>query len=179
MRSLKTIKRLVFSLALLLSYDYAVAHNNVVVIPLGGDEAKTPDRKPSTPVANPVTGRSDYTVGLLTAVDRTTQLEWQRSDSGTTMGWDFAYSYCAGLVLDGHDDWRLPNIYELLSIVDFGAVRAPAIETAVFSSAITFGLYWSSVVSAHSLNTIFTVVFNDGAIFTISRTSGAYVRCVR
>lgn len=156
---------------------FAYAHNKVVVVPLGAEEA--PERKPSTPISKVSPNFSDYTVGVLTAVDKITLLEWQRGDSGTTMGWDFAYAHCASLQLDGHDDWRLPNVNELLSIVDFGVVAAPAIETTVFSNTITSGLYWSSTIRANSLNTIFTVVFNDGAIFPVSRSSGQYVRCVR
>jgi hypothetical protein len=50
-------------------------------------------------------------------------------DSGTSqagdgkLDWAGALAFCEGLVLAGHDDWRLPNAKELQSIVDY--TRSP------------------------------------------------------
>ncbi|NLN61955.1 MAG: DUF1566 domain-containing protein [Myxococcales bacterium] len=55
-------------------------------------------------------------VGPLTWVDETTGLEWEVSppddgDSRTSL------SRCNNLVLDGHQDWRVPNLIELRSLI--------------------------------------------------------------
>jgi PKD repeat protein len=53
-----------------------------------------------------------------TVTDHNTGLIWQRSNS-TAMLWTSAASYCDSLVLGGQSDWRLPNIKELYSLIDF------------------------------------------------------------
>jgi hypothetical protein len=51
-------------------------------------------------------------------IDRGTGLTWQSASVGSTMAWQTALAYCDDLVLDGASNWRLPNIKEMLSIVD-------------------------------------------------------------
>ena len=89
-----------------------------------------------------------------TVTDSCTGLMWQRDtadvngdgqvsdaiDGGDIVVWENALKYCEELSFAGHDDWRLPNIRELLSLVDYGRSR-PAIHPV-------FGVmqdeYWSS-----------------------------------
>ena len=42
---------------------------------------------------------------------------WQRRPR---TAWHDALAYCENLDLGGHDDWRLPNVKELQSIVNYG-----------------------------------------------------------
>ena len=58
-----------------------------------------------------------------TISDHSTGLMWTKADSGRTMNWEQALAYAESLRLAGHDDWRLPNVKELQSIVDYR--RAP------------------------------------------------------
>ena len=54
-----------------------------------------------------------------TIFDSKTSLFWQQSPAGK-MNWQSALKYCEQLILGGkNSDWRLPNIKELFSIVDF------------------------------------------------------------
>jgi hypothetical protein len=82
-------------------------------------------------------------------------LTWIQDDSGTGMNWADALDYCESLDHAGFDDWRLPNVKELQSIVDYG--RSPdtsnsaAIDPAFEISTITseagetdYPFYWSS-----------------------------------
>ena len=49
--------------------------------------------------------------------DPTTGLVWENPPDGPTWIWDDAVGHCSGLSLAGHDDWRLPTIGELRSLV--------------------------------------------------------------
>lgn len=76
-----------------------------------------------------VRGVSDYGLndfvdnGDGTISDLATGLMWQQYDDGNSRDWKTALSYSEGLSLAGHSDWRLPNIKELHSIVDY--TRSP------------------------------------------------------
>lgn len=55
-----------------------------------------------------------------TVYDRKTDLMWEDTqhsiDRLKEWRWFTAIDYCENLVLEGHDDWRLPNINELYSM---------------------------------------------------------------
>jgi hypothetical protein len=50
--------------------------------------------------------------------DSASNLSWEITPwEYMTRGWQFADDYCNGLTLCGHDDWRLPTISELRSLI--------------------------------------------------------------
>lgn len=49
--------------------------------------------------------------------DEATGLCWVNPPSTNTFTWDDAVAYCDGLSLGGFDDWRLPLIQELISLL--------------------------------------------------------------
>jgi len=56
-----------------------------------------------------------------TVTDNLTGLMWAKDANAAGLEtWDGALTYCNDLILGGHDDWRLPNVKELLSLTDFG-----------------------------------------------------------
>lgn len=59
-------------------------------------------------------------------VDSCTGLTWQKTTSSQRT-WVEALIFARNLELGGFDDWRLPNINELLSLVDYGR-HTPAID---------------------------------------------------
>jgi len=83
--------------------------------------------------------------------DRATGLTWQKTDGGKTMDWKHALAYAENLDLAGHDDWRLPDVKELQSIVDYSRApdaddakrRAAAIDPK-FDLTETESWFWSS-----------------------------------
>ncbi|MGD9974223.1 MAG: DUF1566 domain-containing protein [Desulfatirhabdiaceae bacterium] len=76
-----------------------------------------------------------------TVTDVNTGLMWQKETAkGKT--WDAALNYSETLTLGGFTDWRLPNIHELKSIVDYGKYD-PAIDMNVFPGS-SASWYWSS-----------------------------------
>ncbi len=59
-----------------------------------------------------------------TITDNATGLMWMQNDNGTGVLWKDALSYAENLTYAGYSDWRLPDVKELQSIVDY--TRSPA-----------------------------------------------------
>lgn len=107
---------------------------------------------------NPAYGKNDFHAdGEGTVTDRATGLMWAQADSGKGMNWETALAWVqtqnAAKHL-GHDDWRLPSVKELQSLVDY--TRSPetthsaAIDPLFNCTTITnaakqadFPFYWS------------------------------------
>lgn len=100
-----------------------------------------------------------------TITDQATSLTWMQGDSGAGLTWGDSLQYCEALSLGGADDWRLPNIKELHSIVDY--TRSPdvtgsaAIDPLFATSSITneagqadFPYYWSSTTHMTYVGTV-------------------------
>lgn len=69
-------------------------------------------------IAMPVHGEADPDAAAQTiTID---SLEWVLASNGEDIKWPEAVEYCAALSLDGHDDWRLPTLAELQSLVHKG-----------------------------------------------------------
>jgi hypothetical protein len=112
---------------------------------------------------NPSYGKNDFhDNGDGTITDRATGLMWSRSDSGHGMNWQDALAWVqkrnAERFLD-HDDWRLPNVKELQSIVDYtrspDTTHSPAIDPVFTCTTITneahqsdYPFYWSATTHA-------------------------------
>lgn len=137
-----------------------------------------------------------------TVSDLNTGLIWQkRPDLKHKPTFAQAQAAAKTLGLAGHDDWRVPTIKELYSLIDFtGCVHArnpvPYINTKVFAFAfgdesrgerIIDAQYWSSTqyvgLTMHGNATVFGVNFADGRIKGYprdrSRGGGPGRRCVR
>ena len=104
-----------------------------------------------------------------TVTDNKTGLMWQQGEGGSTT-WDSALSYCEGLSLGGHSDWRVPDIKELASISD-DTRRNPAIDTAYFTyfpePPTTY--YWSSTTCAGSPNGKWIVDFSNCYLVSVHK----------
>jgi hypothetical protein len=113
--------------------------------------------------------------------DNATGLEWIANPTdaglGSTYNWATALTNCEGLTnYAGHSDWRLPNIKELMSIVDYGTY-SPSIDTNFFTSQSD--VYWSSTTGAGSTIYAWVVNFGSGYAYSDGKSSTYYIRCVR
>ncbi|MGR5140272.1 DUF1566 domain-containing protein [Photobacterium sp. DNB23_23_1] len=116
-----------------------------------------------------VRGNTDYGINDFsnnnngTVTDNATGLTWQQADSGAGMDWPAALEYCENLELAGNSNWRLPNIKELQSIVDYtkspGTTNSAAIDnvfevTPIFNEGETldYPSYWSSTTHQNLKN---------------------------
>jgi len=128
---------------------------------------------------------SDYTInapsftnnGDGTVTDHNTGLIWQQQDDETKRTWSDAGTYCSNLSLGGYSDWRLPEAYELQTIVDFGTFN-PSIDTTYFPNTRLW-YYWSSTARVSDSSYVWFVIFSYGYVSYYSKASSLYVRCVR
>ncbi|MDI1480266.1 DUF1566 domain-containing protein [Polyangium sp. y55x31] len=97
---------------------------------------------------SPLAGKPSLRVEGDVAIDTATGLAWQRDVAKRELQIVSATRHCESLVLGGHDDWRLPRYFELLSIVDHGR-GSPALDPSVFRGPAD-GLLWSSTDDAGS-----------------------------
>jgi hypothetical protein len=120
-----------------------------------------------------------------TVVDDVTHLMWQKTIDGTNTGppprygLPTALGYCGSLRLAGYDDWRLPSVVELQSIIDYGHTK-PSIDSTAFPNTPA-GLFWTSTAMVNPVGWAWIVLFDD-ARTTQARSSEetySYVRCVR
>ena len=147
-----------------------------------------------------------------TITDTKTRLQWEKkSDDGSIHDQDDTYTWSTGppnhpdgtaftsflaalnstSCFAGHCDWRLPNVAELQTIVDYGSVD-PAID-AVFNTACTTGpsctatacsctvrdTYWSDTASVDLPDNAWAVEFNRGVVTLYDMTLDLHVRAVR
>jgi len=102
-------------------------------------------------VRGPEWGGNDFIVnGDGTVTDQASGLMWQQADDGERRDWGEALDYCEGLTLASHDDWRLPNIKELQSLVDYSR-NDPALDTTIFQQKDRTGWFWSSTTLGDSI----------------------------
>lgn len=70
-----------------------------------------------------------------TVTDNATGLMWMQADDGERRDWESALDYAESSEFVGYTDWRLPNIKELQSIVEYEGEEGiwPAIDTDFFT----------------------------------------------
>ena len=127
-----------------------------------------------------------------TVTDTATGLMWTKDtvdangiDGVTTddnINWCAALAACEGLDFSGHTDWRLPNIRELESIVDYG--RVPTIDP-VFDLTEGF-VYWSSTSYDEDgrsgpgrMDLAHSVYFDDSEKVESLRYGGSFAACFK
>ncbi len=102
---------------------------------------------------------------------------WQRDGSASGVrAWSAATAYCAKLQLDG-GGWRLPDVVELLSLVNRQAL-APSSDGVAFPGTPPAG-YWSASLRNNSSQFAWYVDFDHGYSGSFSIDNGYHVRCVR
>lgn len=117
-----------------------------------------------------------YTIGSGTVYDTQTKLTWEQPISPSNFMWADAQTYCSGLTLDG-DDWRLPSLRELQTLVDESR-SSPAIDETAFPNTSSTA-FWSSSPLAGGSTNAWSVHFGIGDTGYSGVTEWYLVRCVR
>jgi len=114
-----------------------------------------------------------------TWIDPETTLEWQYESAGE-MSWNEALKYAQSLSLGGNDDWRLPTVLELDTLLDrktlFDKMRPDMREEIPFRDTLS---YWSSTTFANHTKNAWIVMFDGAYVLSYYKTNHYHVRCVR
>jgi hypothetical protein len=128
--------------------------------------------------------------GQPVVVDNVTGLTWQGcvvglsgdgcdENTGQRLNWKDALAACESLSWDGFRDWRMPNVFELRSIVKT-TIDNPSIDSAAFPGTPA-SWTWSSTTWPDFPTEAFGVSFGYGDITYLDKdfSQPNYVRCVR
>jgi len=124
-----------------------------------------------------------------TVTDNNTLLMWEVKDTGSgihgvnqTFLWSDSFTVFLATLntapcFASHCDWRMPNVKELQSIVDYSQFD-PAIASS-FPGSTAAGFYWSSTATAGNASHAWVVGFDVGGVFFDAQNVGLRVRAVR
>lgn len=120
----------------------------------------------------------DYKNG--TILDMNIGLIWQEAEDKQVRNLQDALNYADTLSLDGKEDWRLPSLEELLTLVHYGQTQT-RIDTSLFSELPDEAnlVYWSNSLSDQTDGRPMTVNFSTGQTEFKNGDQQLYVRCVR
>jgi hypothetical protein len=108
-----------------------------------------------------------------TVSDQATGLMWQQSDNGgATMNWKAALAFAETATTGGYDDWRLPSVKELQSIVDY--TRSP---TAQYDSEVGPAIdtdFFTLTPVDHDLTTTYDLYGNEDYGYYWTSTSAYF-----
>lgn len=110
---------------------------------------------------------------LNTIGDGTKPVNWQTAINNIDKA-NKGYGYC------GYHDWRLPNITELRSLINYGDI-SPAgwLNNNKFILNIQPTFFWTSTTSGWDNNLAYFLSFNDGYFWVHDKNSSALVMPVR
>jgi hypothetical protein len=127
-----------------------------------------------------------------TITDSSTGLIWEKLTNDGTIHdfdnlytWDLAFQKIADLNaanFAGYNDWRLPNLNELLTLVDYGRAGPavdPVLSNKTLNSFSKSSLYWSSTSFRYNPANAWFVDFKEGKVKANGKTNLHYVRAVR
>jgi hypothetical protein len=118
-----------------------------------------------------------YTITSTTVRDTRTGLTWQRAVSPSAT-WADASAYCAGLSAAlGGTGWRLPDVKELLTLVDDAQATGPTIDVNAFP-ATPAAFFWSSTPMAGMPSLALGVQFASGSSGNARVSDPFPARCV-
>ena len=119
--------------------------------------------------------------------DIETGLEWKQCSEGQTgsactgtalgMTWGAALIAARTATWAGHEDWRLPNIMELQSLIETGCY-GPSINTMAFPGTASSD-YWSSTTDMLDVLAARLVHFGVGGLSSTGKSNDQQVRLVR
>lgn len=121
-----------------------------------------------------------------TVTDNATGLMWASDgrglgcDNRLKKNWEAAIDWAEGLTFAGYDDWRIPNLFELATLLRYNLDQgaAPYIDKTYFSN--TDDLYnCSTSYPGNPANALSSVSFTSGILQSATKAYERYSRAVR
>ncbi len=121
-------------------------------------------------------------------IDYKDNLEWSDdADVNTDRTWEAAINSCENSTLGGHEDWRMPNINELVrtaghsveSSSDVNQEGYPNSINTVFIATAFGEEFWSSTTDKSDTTKAYYLNGRYGTIFSASKDTTRKTRCVR
>ncbi|MBF0397943.1 MAG: DUF1566 domain-containing protein [Desulfobacterales bacterium] len=122
-----------------------------------------------------------------TVTDNNTGLIWLKdANCFSAKTWTLALSSCNNLASGScgltdssvAGDWRMPNVNELSTLIDYGRYN-PALPSEHPFTGVQSHLYWSSSTNASSTNYAWDIYLSDGYVYNDNKTYAYYVWPVR
>lgn len=139
-----------------------------LIEPPAAPKPEPPKTPPAARFTNP-----DGTIPIAgdVVVDNSTGSTWLRSPQGSNK-WKAAVALCEELTTGGYDDWRLPTVKELYSLLDY-AESGPLLPSdhpfldvkSMYENSDSISM-WTSEVTADSPSEAWTVDIYDGTTGT-------------
>ncbi|MDY6793087.1 MAG: DUF1566 domain-containing protein [Thermodesulfobacteriota bacterium] len=115
-----------------------------------------------------------------TVTDNLTGLMWSRNANlDSIKPWTDALSYIDTLNLAGHEDWRLPNRKEFISLMDYSESNPALPAGHPFLDVQTGTSYWTSTTTALNTDFAWLIRLGAGSLGYTNKTSSYYVWAVR
>jgi hypothetical protein len=115
-----------------------------------------------------------------TVTDNLTGLMWTKNANiwgGVT--WNTAVDNCEGYSLAGYSDWRLPNVQELQSLMDYGRSNPALPSGHPFAGVVSPNGNWSGTTRAEAPTDAWYVRLGNGLIYNAAKTTLLFVWAVR
>ncbi|MEI6806059.1 MAG: DUF1566 domain-containing protein [Myxococcaceae bacterium] len=122
-----------------------------------------------------------YNISNWTALDTLTGIIWEQNVSSSPMNFTQAQSYCAGRNTGGLSGWRVPNIVELGTLVDYTNSTPPHLNGAAFTGATAVDGWSSSPEIGNGGGNSWYVRFSSLYVYSTYQTNSTpnQVRCMR
>jgi hypothetical protein len=127
-----------------------------------------------------------------TVTDNLTKLIWLQNAYSFVSGRSWANALIEANILQSGSipgltdnskagDWRLPNVRELKSLLDYGGFTPAILPAGHPFTNVMPGTYWSSTAWAHPTipTNAWIVRFTDGTMYALSKSTLNHVWCVR
>jgi hypothetical protein len=113
--------------------------------------------------------------------DKETGLVWEEAPASSTVNWATAEINCVTLPIGGRRGWRLPTIWELMSLSDPSADNPSLTPGHPFQNVSTTDNYWSSTTDPGDATQALRERFGVGTGGVITAAKGSLARrwCVR
>lgn len=111
--------------------------------------------------------------------DTASKLMWQDDNRAifNYYTWENAINFCENLNFAGHEDWRLPNINEFYTVVDF--TKSNPVINNRFKNIKSLK-YWSNTSYKYDLSQAWFIDFTNGSSSYQSKIlTTTLTRCVR